>query len=76
MIALAVTSGLAEPLLFGDGTPEEVVAALDAYLDRADWPRKEVRRLSRNEAIVRLLEDVKEQLAAILAELRGRTTTS
>ncbi len=35
MIALAVTSGLAEPLLFGDGTPEEVVAALDAYLDRA-----------------------------------------
>jgi hypothetical protein len=33
--AHAVTSGLAEPLLFGDGTPEEVVAALDAYLDRA-----------------------------------------
>ncbi len=35
MIALAVTSGLAEPLLWGDGTVEEVVAALDAYLDRA-----------------------------------------
>ena len=35
MLALAVTSGLSEPLLFGDGTPEEVVAALDAYLDRA-----------------------------------------
>ena len=35
MLALAVTSGLAEPLLFGDGTVEEVVAALDAYLDRA-----------------------------------------
>ncbi len=35
MLALAVTSGLAEPLLFGDGTPEQVVAALDGYLDRA-----------------------------------------
>ena len=35
MIALAVTSGLAEPLMWGDGTPEQVVAALDAYLDRA-----------------------------------------
>jgi len=35
MLALAVTSGLAEPLLFGDGTPEQAVAALDAYLDRA-----------------------------------------
>jgi AcrR family transcriptional regulator len=34
MLALAVTSGLSEPLLFGDGTPDEVVAALDAYLDR------------------------------------------
>ncbi len=29
-----------------------------------------------NEAIVRLLEEVKEQLAEILAELRGRTSTS
>jgi hypothetical protein len=27
-----------------------------------------------NEAIVKLLEEVKEQLAEILAELRGRTT--
>jgi TetR/AcrR family transcriptional regulator, transcriptional repressor of bet genes len=35
MLALAVTSGLAEPLLFGDGTPEQVVEALDAYLDRS-----------------------------------------
>jgi TetR/AcrR family transcriptional regulator, transcriptional repressor of bet genes len=35
MLAIAVTSGLAEPLLFGTGTAEEVVAALDAYLDRA-----------------------------------------
>jgi hypothetical protein len=35
MLALAVTSGLSEPLLFGDGTAEEVAAALDAYLDRA-----------------------------------------
>ena len=34
MLAIAVTSGLAEPLLFGTGTAEEVVAALDAYLDR------------------------------------------
>ena len=34
MLTLAVTGGLAEPLLFGDGTPEQVVAALDAYLDR------------------------------------------
>jgi hypothetical protein len=35
MLALAVTSGLSEPLLFGDGTPEEIVAALDAYLECA-----------------------------------------
>lgn len=35
MLAIAVTSGLAEPLLFGTGTAEQVVAALDAYLDRA-----------------------------------------
>ena len=35
MLALAVTSGLSEPLLFGDGTVDQVVAALDAYLDRA-----------------------------------------
>jgi hypothetical protein len=27
-----------------------------------------------NEAIVKLLEEIKEQLAAVLAELRGRTT--
>jgi AcrR family transcriptional regulator len=35
MLTIAVTSGLAEPLLFGDATAEDVVAALDAYLDRA-----------------------------------------
>ena len=29
-----------------------------------------------NEAIDRLLEEVQEQLAQILAELRGRTSTS
>jgi TetR/AcrR family transcriptional regulator, transcriptional repressor of bet genes len=31
---LALNAGLAEPLMYGDGTPEQVVAALDAYLDR------------------------------------------
>ena len=31
---LALNAGLAEPLIYGDGTPEQVVAALDAYLDR------------------------------------------
>jgi AcrR family transcriptional regulator len=35
MLAIAVTSGLAEPLLFGTGSADDVVAALDAYLDRA-----------------------------------------
>lgn len=31
---LALNSGLAEPLLFGNGTAEQVIEALDAYLDR------------------------------------------
>ena len=34
MTLLALNAGLAEPLIYGDGTPEQVVAALDAYLDR------------------------------------------
>jgi TetR/AcrR family transcriptional regulator, transcriptional repressor of bet genes len=37
VMALAMVSGLSEPLLFGDGTltPRDAVAALDAHLDRA-----------------------------------------
>ncbi len=36
-LALAVTAGLGEPLLFGDGSfePSDAVAALDAHLERA-----------------------------------------
>lgn len=31
---LALNAGLAEPLIYGDGTPAQMVEALDAYLDR------------------------------------------
>ncbi len=34
MTLLALNAGLAEPLIYGDGTAEQVVEALDAYLDR------------------------------------------
>ncbi|MBE2319642.1 TetR/AcrR family transcriptional regulator [Solirubrobacter sp. CPCC 204708] len=34
MTLLALNSGLAEPLLFGEGDPQRVVEALDAHLDR------------------------------------------
>lgn len=34
MTLLALNAGLAEPLMYGDGSAEQVVEALDAYLDR------------------------------------------
>ena len=52
MLAIAVTSGLAEPLLFGDGTPEQIVAALTPT-STARWtraPRDRVRVRARRAA--------------------------
>ena len=34
MMLLALNAGLAEPLIYGDGSAAQVVEALDAYLDR------------------------------------------